>query len=134
MDFKDLNLNSQLLNALEEMGFTHPTTIQQKAFPVIMSGRDVCGIAQTGTGKTLAYLLPLLRLYKYSKDRNTQILILVPTRELVAQVAETVTELAKYTSVEVAGVFGDYEAVGAVTEFFDRIETIILLLIRMYQS
>jgi ATP-dependent RNA helicase RhlE len=104
--FSDLNLSAQLLNALDELGYTRPTSIQQKAFSVIMSGRDVCGIAQTGTGKTFAYLLPLLRLYKYSRERNTQVLILVPTRELVIQVEEAVKDLAKYISLKVVGVFG----------------------------
>lgn len=106
MTFKDLNLNAPLLNALDDLGFTNPTTIQHKAFSVIMSGRDVCGIAQTGTGKTFAYLLPCLRLLKYSKERTPQLLILVPTRELVIQVAEQVKKLTAYMTIEVAGVYG----------------------------
>ena len=106
MSFKDLNLSTSLLNVLDELGFVKPTTIQQKAFSVVMSGRDVCGIAQTGTGKTFAYLLPLLRLLKYSKERDPQILILVPTRELVQQVVEAAKQLTKYMTLEVVGVFG----------------------------
>lgn len=66
MTFGDLNLNTPLLNALDELGYKRPTTIQQRAFSVIMSGQDVCGIAQTGTGKTFAYLLPTLRQFKFS--------------------------------------------------------------------
>lgn len=61
MTFDELNLNKSLLNALDDLGYTTPTTIQQKVFSVVMSGKDVYGIAQTGTGKTLAYLLPCLR-------------------------------------------------------------------------
>jgi ATP-dependent RNA helicase RhlE len=106
MTFKDLNLSTQLLDALDDLGYTTPTTIQQKAFSVIMSGRDVCGIAQTGTGKTFAYLLPLLKLYKYSKDRTAQILIIVPTRELVVQAVEAIKQLGKYLTLEVVGVYG----------------------------
>ncbi len=106
MTFKDLNLNASLLNALDDMGYTTPTTIQHKVFSVVMGGRDVCGIAQTGTGKTFAYLLPLMRLWKYSKDRYPQVLVLVPTRELVAQVVEAVKSLASYTTLEVVGVYG----------------------------
>lgn len=106
MTFEELNLNQPLLNALEDLGYTTPTTIQHKAFPVIMSGRDVCGIAQTGTGKTFAYLLPCLRQIKFSKDRSTQLLILVPTRELVIQVVEQVQKLTTYLTLEVAGVYG----------------------------
>jgi ATP-dependent RNA helicase RhlE len=82
MTFGDLNLNPSLLKALNDSGLTQPTTIQEKGFPVIMSGVDVVGIAQTGTGKTLAYLLPCLKQWKFSKERFPQILILVPTREL----------------------------------------------------
>jgi ATP-dependent RNA helicase RhlE len=106
MTFSDLNLNTSLLDALNDLGYTTPTTIQQKAFSVIMSGRDVCGIAQTGTGKTFAYLLPCLRQWKYSKDRFPQILILVPTRELVVQVVEVVKQLSTYMTLEVVGVYG----------------------------
>lgn len=71
-----------------------------------MSGRDVVGIAQTGTGKTFAYLLPLLRMLKYSEQKNPRILIMVPTRELVVQVVEEIEKLAKYINVRVAGVYG----------------------------
>jgi ATP-dependent RNA helicase RhlE len=104
--FEELNLSAPLLNALDDMGLMYPTTIQRKIFSVIMSGRDVCGIAQTGTGKTFAYLLPCLRLWKYSKDRMPQILIIVPTRELVVQVVEEVKKLAAYLTLEVLGVYG----------------------------
>jgi ATP-dependent RNA helicase RhlE len=76
MTFSDLNLNTPLLNALDDLGYTKPTTIQHKIFSVIMSGRDVCGIAQTGTGKTFAYLLPILRQWKYSKERFPTVLII----------------------------------------------------------
>lgn len=106
MTFKDLNISAPLLNVLDEMGFTTPTPIQEKVFAKTMSGSDVCGIAQTGTGKTLAYLLPALRQWKFSKDKNPQILIIVPTRELVIQVVETAKQLTKYLSVEVVGVYG----------------------------
>ncbi len=106
MTFRDLNLNNALWNALDDMGMSKPTTIQEKVFSDIMTGRDVVGIAQTGTGKTLAYLLPVLRLWKFSKSPHARILIIVPTRELVAQVAETIEKLSSYTNVKVAGVYG----------------------------
>jgi ATP-dependent RNA helicase RhlE len=106
MTFDELNLNTPLLNALQDMGFERPTTIQAKAFSVVMSGRDVVGIAQTGTGKTIAYLLPYLRQWKYSKDKVPQILILVPTRELVAQVVDEIVKLGKYISISAVGVYG----------------------------
>jgi ATP-dependent RNA helicase RhlE len=106
MTFQELNLNTPLLNALDDLGYKHPTTIQQKIFPVIMSGRDVCGIAQTGTGKTLAYLLPCLRLWKFSKDKFPQLLIVVPTRELVKQVTAEIEKLTTYMNVVTVGVYG----------------------------
>lgn len=106
MTFSDLNLTTPLLRALDDLGLQHPTTIQEKVFSVIMSGRDVCGIAQTGTGKTYAYLLPCLRQLTWSKNRAPQLLILVPTRELVAQVLQSVQELTRYMSLQTVGVYG----------------------------
>lgn len=106
MTFDELNLNKPLLNALADLGYQTPTTIQEKVFSVMMSGRDVCGIAQTGTGKTLAYLLPCLRQHQFSKDKLPQTLILVPTRELVVQVMETVQQLSSYMSLTMTGVYG----------------------------
>jgi ATP-dependent RNA helicase RhlE len=106
MAFTELNLSNPLLNALNDMGYHKPTTIQHKAFATAMSGADVCGIAQTGTGKTIAYLLPCLRQWKFTKDIAPQILIVVPTRELVVQVVETVNKLTTYMSVVTVGVYG----------------------------
>lgn len=106
MTFDELNINTPLLRALDELGYTNPTTIQHNVFPVVMSGRDVCGIAQTGTGKTFSYLLPCLKQWKFSKDKSPQILVVVPTRELVAQVVEAAKSLTTYMSVRVVGVYG----------------------------
>ena len=106
MTFNDLNLNKPLLNALSDLGFTEPTPIQEKGFSVAMSGRDVVGIAQTGTGKSLAFLLPCLKMWTFSKEKHPQILIIVPTRELVVQIVEEVEKLTAYMSVVVVGVYG----------------------------
>ena len=106
MSFTELNLNAALLNALDDMGYHTPTTIQHKTFATAMSGADVCGIAQTGTGKTIAYLLPCLRQWKFTKDMAPQILIVVPTRELVVQVVDTVNKLTAYMTVVAVGVYG----------------------------
>jgi ATP-dependent RNA helicase RhlE len=73
MNFKDLNINNPLLKALEDLEYIHPTPVQIEAFPVVMSGRDVVAIAQTGTGKTFAYLLPILRQLKYSEQRHQRV-------------------------------------------------------------
>ncbi len=104
--FTDFKINNMLLRALSDLGFDTPTPIQEQAFPVVMSGTDVVGIAQTGTGKTFAYLLPILNAHNFSKDIHPKTMILVPTRELVVQVVEEVEKLGKYASVRVLGVYG----------------------------
>ena len=104
--FEDIKLSKQLFNAIADLGFTHPTPIQEQAFPVIQSGTDMVGIAQTGTGKTFAYMMPLLKDLKFSKQLTPRIMVLVPTRELVLQVVEEIEKLAKYINVRVLGVYG----------------------------
>ena len=106
MTFDDLNINNPLRNALVDLEYMNPTPIQIAAFSPIMSGRDVVGVAQTGTGKTFAYLMPLLRMLKFSTDGNPRIAILVPTRELVVQVTEEVKKLTTYMTVRPVGVYG----------------------------
>jgi ATP-dependent RNA helicase RhlE len=106
MTFHDLNLKKPLWTALEELGYQTPTTIQAASFNVMMSGKDTIGIAQTGTGKTLAYLLPCLCMWKFSKEPHPQILIIVPTRELVAQVVSEIEKLTTHMNVAVGGVYG----------------------------
>ena len=106
MTFPELNLNTPLLNALNDLGFENPTPIQEKIYPVVMSGRDAVGIAQTGTGKTFAYLVPILRQLKYSEQKHPRILVVVPTRELVLQVVGEAEKLAKYMNLRVVGVYG----------------------------
>ncbi len=104
--FETIKLSNPLQTAIAEMGFNKLTPIQDEAFSVILSGKDVVAIAQTGTGKTLAYLLPILQDMKFSKQLNPRILILVPTRELVKQVVEMAESIAKFTNVRVLGVYG----------------------------
>ena len=106
MTFNDLNLNTPLYNALEDLGFTTPTPIQAESFSVVAAGKDVVGIAQTGTGKTLAYMLPILRNLKYSQQDNPRVLVLVPTRELVVQVVSEIEKFSKYINNRVLGVYG----------------------------
>jgi ATP-dependent RNA helicase RhlE len=104
--FEQFNLPKSLQKAIDELGFKTPTPIQEKSFSVIMSGRDMMGIAQTGTGKTFAYLLPLLKLYKFTPTNTPKIVVLVPTRELVVQVVDEVEKLTKYMSVKTLGIYG----------------------------
>jgi ATP-dependent RNA helicase RhlE len=106
MTFEDLNLNKFLLEALADQEISTPTEIQEKAIPVASSGKDIVGIAQTGTGKTLAYLLPILKTLKFSDQRNPRVLILVPTRELVVQVVREIELLTPRISVRALGIYG----------------------------
>jgi ATP-dependent RNA helicase RhlE len=104
--FSNLNLNNALRNALEDLGFSEPTPIQSKAFAPIMAGNDVLGIAQTGTGKTLAYLMPIIRQWKFSNKKSVALLVVVPTKELVVQLEEEFKAIAKYTALRAVGVYG----------------------------
>jgi ATP-dependent RNA helicase RhlE len=104
--FEDFNLNRQLLNAVADLGFEKPTEIQQKCIPLILGGQEVIGIAQTGTGKTAAYMLPLLMKVKYAQGTEPRALILAPTKELVIQLAEHASQLAKYTDIRIISVYG----------------------------
>ena len=105
-NFSEINLNKQLQNAISDLGFSEQTPIQEKTYSKILGGKDLVGIAQTGTGKTIAYCLPLLQELSYSNQSNPRILILVPTRELVSQVVETLESLTEYITYRIVGVYG----------------------------
>ena len=104
--FEQFNLPKSLQKAVDDLGLTTPTPIQEKSFSSIMSGRDVMGIAQTGTGKTLAYLLPLLKQWKFVPTDSARVVIIVPTRELVVQIVEVIESLTQYMSVRTLGIYG----------------------------
>ena len=104
--FENFNLNKQLLNAIADLGFEHPTEIQQKCIPIILGGQEVIGIAQTGTGKTAAYLLPVLMKVKYAQGTEPRAVILAPTKELTIQLAEHAKLLAKYTDLRILPIYG----------------------------
>src|SRR6266480_4533138 len=130
MPFRALNLSPQMLQAVHDAGYTEPTPIQIAAIPLILAGHDVIGIAQTGTGKTAAFVLPILmklaeskqrvtqtynaarnnqsgrRLAAESSDRRPRALMVAPTRELVAQIEENVRAYAKHVPLRMATVFG----------------------------
>ncbi|WP_299057166.1 DEAD/DEAH box helicase [uncultured Polaribacter sp.] len=106
MTFEDLEISRQLQYAIDDLGFVNPTPIQEQAFSVVRSGKDVVGIAQTGTGKTFAYMLPILQDLKFSKQQHPRVLVLVPTRELVIQVVDEIEKLSKYINCRVLGVYG----------------------------
>ncbi len=115
MSFENLGLSPELLRALSDKGYTQATPIQQQAIPAVLSGRDVLAGAQTGTGKTAAFVLPLLELLKTPAPRRPgesssagipRVLVLTPTRELAAQVAESARAYGAYSPVRVCVVFG----------------------------
>jgi ATP-dependent RNA helicase RhlE len=104
--FEQFKLNRQLLDAVKEAGFSTPTDIQLKSIPVILGGQEVIGIAQTGTGKTAAYLLPVLMKVKYAQGNDPRAVILVPTKELTLQIGEHAARLAKYTDLRILSLYG----------------------------
>ena len=104
--WQDFKLNKQLLNAIEESGYQNPTEIQVKCIPLILGGQQVIGIAQTGTGKTAAYLLPILMRIKYAQDLGPRVLILAPTKELVVQVSLNARTLASFTDLRIVALYG----------------------------
>ncbi|MDV7139533.1 DEAD/DEAH box helicase [Maribacter sp. TH_r10] len=105
-NFEDYKIKKQLKKALADLGFEEPTPIQEASYSTILGGSDFVGIAQTGTGKTMAYLLPILKDLNFSDQTHPRVLILAPTRELVIQIVEQIEELSVYMSVRVVGVYG----------------------------
>ena len=106
MSFKDLQLNKQLLNAIEDQGYENPTPIQERIIPLALNGHDIIGIAQTGTGKTAAFILPILMKIKYSQGEDARVLILEPTRELAIQVEEECQKFCKYMDLRYTAIYG----------------------------
>ncbi|MGY3055324.1 ATP-dependent RNA helicase RhlE [Pedobacter sp. UYEF25] len=104
--FKEFKLNRQILNAIADAGFTEATPIQEKAIGPVLSGQDLFGIAETGTGKTAAFVLPILMQLKYAQGNSPRALILSPTRELAMQIAEQVKLFSTYTDLRSLVVFG----------------------------
>src|SRR5271169_4146526 len=109
MPFQQLGLEAKILRAVQEAGYTEPTPIQTAAIPPVIAGHDLIGIAQTGTGKTAAFTLPMLTKLAAQppgQRRGTRVLIIAPTRELVVQIEENVRAYAKHLRLTVATVFG----------------------------
>src|ERR1700751_1604367 len=105
MSFSKLGLSDAMVEGVKAMGYQEPTPIQLRVIPLILAGQDVIGSAQTGTGKTAAFALPILsQLARHEKA--TRVLILEPTRELAAQVETAVRDFARFTDLQVAVVFG----------------------------
>ena len=110
MRFEELNLNTSLTKAIKELNYSSPTSIQEKAIPIILKKHDVLGSAQTGTGKTAAFALPILH-HLINEENNDdkkiiKTLVITPTRELAIQIAENFTLYAKYSNITTTVIFG----------------------------
>ncbi|WPP52129.1 DEAD/DEAH box helicase [Catalinimonas niigatensis] len=115
MTFKDFNFHPELQEGISAMGFDEPTPVQQQAIPPILEGKDVIACAQTGTGKTAAYLLPILNDLSHNKSDNISTLIIVPTRELALQIDQQLEGFSYFTSVSSITIYG-----GSDGATFDR--------------
>lgn len=125
LSFEDLKLSRQFLNAIDDLGYIEPTPIQQKAIPRALAGQDLFGIAQTGTGKTAAFVLPILMKIKYAQGDNARALILAPTRELVMQIKENLDGLATYTDLRIVALYGGLGPKEQIAELEKGIDIIV---------
>lgn len=106
MKFNELNLKEKLLEAISYMGFEHATPIQEAAIPVVLEGKDIIGCAQTGTGKTAAFILPVLNKLVGKEEVSTNTLVIVPTRELAIQIEQQIQGLSYFISVSSKAIYG----------------------------
>lgn len=129
MEFRELGIDPDLLRALDDEGYTIPTPIQEKAIPAAISGRDVLGLAQTGTGKTCAFAVPILQKLK-NEERlpgfpPIRSLILTPTRELAIQIYDSFVEYAKYTDIRCALVYGGVSQYTQIEQLGDGVDVLV---------
>ena len=125
MRFDDLKLTRQFLNAIADAGYENATPIQQKAIPPLRAGQDVIGIAQTGTGKTAAFLLPLLQKLKYAQGEAPRGLVLAPTKELVVQIHQEALKFAAYTDLRIVAFYGGVGPKKQIEEIADGVDLIV---------
>jgi ATP-dependent RNA helicase RhlE len=125
ISFEDFKLNRQILNAVSDAGYTVPTPIQEKAIMPILSGQDIMGIAQTGTGKTAAFVLPILMKLKYAQGNDARAMIIVPTRELALQIEENVRTFAKYMDLRTVVLYGGLGPKTQIAELKQGVDIII---------
>ena len=129
MTFKELDLLEPILNALEKKGYSNPTPIQQQAIPIILSGTDIMGCAQTGTGKTAAFAIPILQnLVKTQKNegrRKIRCLILTPTRELAIQIEENIKDYGSNLNLRHAVIFGGVSQLNQINRLKNGIDILV---------
>ncbi|MDU2671755.1 MAG: DEAD/DEAH box helicase [Clostridium sp.] len=129
MLFKDLNIIEPILKSIEEAGYEKPTAIQEKSIPAILDGKDILGCAQTGTGKTAAFAIPILQSIieekKVDNERKLKALIVAPTRELAIQIGENVTTYSKYLDIKSTVIFGGVNQSSQVRKIKSGIDVLI---------
>tara|TARA_B100000945_G_scaffold50844_1_gene36569 strand:+ start:3715 stop:4989 length:1275 start_codon:yes stop_codon:yes gene_type:complete len=123
--FNELNISSRILDAIESVGYETTTPIQERTIPVALKGRDVLGLAQTGTGKTAAFTIPILQKLINADGQSIKALIIAPTRELADQINETVKQLSKYTKLKSLTVYGGVNKKPEVTRLQRRVDILI---------
>ncbi|MBS1780632.1 MAG: DEAD/DEAH box helicase [Bacteroidetes bacterium] len=136
MKFEDYHISADIKRSLEELGFKRPTDIQFKAIPSILKGDDVLAIAQTGTGKTAAFAIPVLHLLQQRDRRNkngtVSCLVMVPTRELAIQIADVFKQIGKYTKLDILGLYGGVEQEQQVNKLKKGVDVLIATPGRMF--
>lgn len=134
MKFKDYPLHADILRAIEEVGYKRPTDIQFKAIKHILDGEDVMAVAQTGTGKTAAFVIPILQklLRKRKSNAGIQVLVMVPTRELAQQIESVFLQLGKYTNVKALALMGGVEQDPQIKKIKNKLEVLITTPGRMF--
>ena len=127
MKFEDLNLHHTLLKAVKDQNYTHPTAIQQQAIPLVLKKNDVLGSAQTGTGKTAAFALPILHHLINEKSNNSKIraLVVTPTRELAIQIGENFTDYSKYNTIKNTVIFGGVKQGSQTNELTKGVDVLV---------
>ena len=130
MTFNELALHASILKALKPLGYTHPTPIQQQAIPILLKRHDLLGCAQTGTGKTAAFAMPIIHHILNDNARDTQrrkirALVVTPTRELAIQIAESFRDYSKFTNVKTAVIFGGVKQGSQVNELKRGVDVLI---------
>lgn len=133
MKFKDYPIHPSILKAIEDLGYKRPTDIQYKVIPHILNGEDVMAVAPTGTGKTAAFVIPLLhKINGYQRKSGVQVLVMVPTRELARQIEQVFIELSKYLSVNVLSLIGGVEQESQIQALKDNTQVLITTPGRMF--
>src|SRR3954470_16138370 len=136
MKFEQYHISPEIKKSLAELGFKRPTDIQFKAIPSIMKGDDVLAIAQTGTGKTAAFAIPILDMLQKRHPKKTKgevrCLVMVPTRELALQIAEVFENIGKYTKLNILGLYGGVDQAPQLKKLAQGVDVLIATPGRMF--